>query len=143
MSSRSIFLAFTAALLLAGCKTSGDTQAGSEPTATDDRPPYLIRAQQRWDALLARDGKTAYTFLSPGAQSLTTPETYAAGSGVVNYKSAEAVDAECTTETSCTVRVYVLSSTRLPHAGEVEVPAYVFERWLKIDGQWYHVPERE
>jgi hypothetical protein len=131
-----------AALLTAvtGCATQGGVGSGK----SNVRGAPEVRAQERWDHLIGGKPELAYTYLTPGARSTKPLEAYAADmkSRPVHWLSAKALGKECKSEDSCTVRVYVEYSAKLPLqvGGNVTAPAELEEQWIAVDGVWYYAP---
>ena len=103
------------------------------------------RAQDRWDALLAGDYETAYSFYSPGFRS-TTPMIDLAiriRSQRVQWVSAEYKDHVCD-ESVCTVNFLVGFKVVKPVRGmkEWENSTLVDEQWIKTEGQWWYMPKK-
>ena len=122
-------------IFLTACATS----PGSEGDTIDKR------AQDRWDALLAGDYETAYSFYSPGFRS-TTPMIDLAiriRSQRVKWVSAEYKDHSCD-ESVCTVNVLVGFKVAKPVRGmkEWENSTLVHEQWIKTEGQWWYLPKK-
>jgi len=122
-------------LVLSACATS--------PASRDK----LIqeRAQGRWDALLATDYATAYSYLSPGYRSTTPVTDYEIGVRArrVQYTSAEYKSHSCE-EAVCTVRMEVGYRVVRPVQGlpEWKSTSLVEERWINSDGGWWFLPEK-
>jgi len=124
-----IFSAIAITLLLVGCS---------------QRPPEEVveeRSQARWDALVARDVDTAYTFYSPGFRAQTQASSFAALmlTRPIRWDNAEVTSVECQ-EDLCTV-VVSLAYTAVGAPGVLagmqnERP--ITETWLKIDGDWWY-----
>ncbi|GIX34526.1 MAG: hypothetical protein KatS3mg126_0305 [Lysobacteraceae bacterium] len=123
-----------AALLLAGCAATGARQD----------VPAEVRAQERWDALLAGDFVKAWGYLSPGARSRGSAEAYAAQMKArpVRWKSAEVLGVECPEPELCkvTVKVGFTAPANMPRVGKLAASSAVIEKWIRLDGQWYYVP---
>ena len=121
-------------LTLSACATS--------PAARDKA--LQQRAQARWDALLAGDYATAYTYLSPGYRSGVTATDFEIGfrSRRVQYLSAEYRDNNCN-ETACTVRIMLGYKVVRPMEGvpEWKSSSVVEERWIYSEGEWWFLPE--
>ena len=122
-------------IFLTACATS----PGSDGDTIDKR------AQDRWDALLAGDYETAYSFYSPGFRS-TTPMIDLAiriRSQRVKWVSAEYKDHSCD-ESVCTVNVLVGFKVAKPVRGmkEWENSTLVHEQWIKTEGQWWYLPKK-
>jgi hypothetical protein len=123
-----------ALLTLAACATS--------PAARDKA--IQQRAQARWDALLAKDYATAYSYLSPGYRSSVSVTDYEINVRArrVQYLSAEYRSHSCE-EAACTVEIMVgykvdRPLSRLP---EWKGTSLVEERWVFTDGKWWFLPE--
>ena len=122
-------------IFLTACATS----PGSDGDTIDKR------AQDRWDALLAGDYETAYSFYSPGFRS-TTPMIDLAiriRSQRVKWVSAEYKDHSCD-ESVCTVNFLVGFRIAKPVRGmkEWENSTLVDEQWIKTEGQWWYLPKK-
>jgi hypothetical protein len=102
-------------------------------------------AQARWDLLVSGHPARAWDLLSPGARELQTREEYAAlvGNRPVRWMGAEVSSAKCDGD-SCTVNVKVRYKAEIPQssAGPIESVAYLDERWIRSDGEWFLVPEK-
>ena len=122
--------------LLAGCAT-----VAPAPT-TDDI--IAERAQARWDALLARDYATAYSYYSPGFRSRASATDLEIKIRLqrVRWTAAKYRDHTCTGDT-CTVRVDVTYEVNAPVPG-VSVwkgVQLIEEHWVRTSGEWWYVPE--
>ena len=124
-------------LALAGCATT-QSQAARDALIQQ-------RAQARWDALLAGDYATAYSFATPGYRSATTETDFEINmrSRRVGYVSAEYKGHSCQ-EALCSVEIRVGYKVVRPVAGlpEWQSTSVVEERWINSDGQWWFVPEK-
>jgi hypothetical protein len=121
--------------LLAGCAT-----VAPAPTADDI---VAERAQARWDALLARDYATAYSYYSPGFRSRVSVVDLEIKIRLqrVRWTGAKYRDHTCTGDT-CTVRVDVNYEVSAPVPG-VSVwksVQLIEEQWLRTGGEWWYVP---
>lgn len=101
------------------------------------------RARQRWALLIARDPAKAWEFLSPGYRSTMPLEQYTRETLArpITWISAEVRDEVCESE-ACTITVGLEYQATLPTVGKVQYPAFVEERWIRLDDGWYHVPEK-
>ncbi len=131
--------AIVLALLLGACATGGGERksAGVEPPEE--------RALARWKLLIASEAAKAYDYLSPGVRSSRTREAYAAEMTArpVRWESvARHGTPVCETPDACIVKVLVTYSmdVPLPNVGRVSSPSVLEEKWILIDGVWYHVP---
>ena len=128
------------ALLLAACQAAGGTK-----TASKDAPPE-VRAIERWKLLIAGDTAAAYEYLSPGVRSTKPQATYAAEMAArpIKWETVELHEPKpvCETEDACLVKVLVTYSmdVPLPNVGRVTSPSVQEEKWIALDGVWYHVP---
>jgi len=133
------------ALGLAGCASTGSKEsAGSTEAPAAATVNVEARSKQRWEALLAKDYAAAYQYLTPGERSKLTAERYGAQVSVlpVKWSSAEVLDSECDGE-RCDVRVNLGFRVRshLPGVGWIDSRQVVVEKWLRLDGAWYYLPE--
>ena len=102
-----------------------------QPQTTEDA--VMSRAQQRWDALVAKDFKKAYTYMAPSYRALVTPEDYVKKFGTGGRWTSVAVDsAKCEAE-RCQVKVRVEATVRIPIPGvrtgsEQSLSSYYDER---------------
>ena len=132
------------ALALAGCASTGKIESAGSAEATAAADDVEVRSKQRWEALLAKDYATAYQYLTPGHRAKVTAERYGAQVSVlpVKWTSAEVLASECV-EDRCDVRVNLGFRVRshLPGVGWIDSKQVVVEKWLRLDGAWYYLPE--
>ena len=130
-----IALAAAAALALAGC--------GMLVKKDEDASVIKAKSVQRWDYLIAKQADKAYDFLAPGYRKTISREQYAHnmnGRGTrwtkVAYNS-QTCDAD-----TCTVRLSVGYALNLGGlAGETKSMGFAVEKWIKVDGTWYYLPQ--
>jgi len=119
------------------------TACASTSTASRDKA-IEQRAQARWDALLAGDYATAWSYLSPGYRSALSVTDYEISMRTrrVQYTSAEYQSHTCE-EAACTVQVMVGYRVVKPAQGvpEWNSKSAVEERWIQLDGKWWFLPE--
>lgn len=133
----SVLVLIVSLLAMAGC-------AATSPTAARDA---LIqqRAQARWDAILARDYATAYSYATPGYRSATSATDFEIDlrSRRVQYTSADYKDHSCQ-EAACTVSMSVGYKVVRPVAGlsEWNGKSVVEEQWVFSKGEWWFLPEK-
>ena len=137
-------LAIAATLaVLAGC-ASGPAQTGGAaktklPTSLEER------AVKRWDFIIAQHAENAYDLLTPGFRATKTRELYASEMNFrpVRWTSVSVMDKECEDEESCNVRLS-MNFTIPVHGGSPTTPGFsvVQEKWIKISGQWYFLPDQ-
>jgi hypothetical protein len=130
-------LPFTVVVALASCASQ------PRPSSIED-VAVSQRAVERWQHLIGGRADLAWDYLTPGVRSTKTRERYAEemSDRPVKWKAVRFKSEDCTTETTCTVTLEVEYTVRMPvtGVGDVTVPADVNERWLRIDGQWFHLP---
>lgn len=133
---RTVFAA-CAALLLAACATGGGPSKPSAQTA-------LERATERWQAIIEGRPEVSWEMLTPGVRTALERETYVRDwkQKPVLYTTVAPVDEICD-EDACTVTIEVEYDVRIPLAGvgTQHVAAVLEERWVRLDGAWYHLPE--
>ena len=133
---------FAASLLVALAALAGCAGLAGGGATPEER--VLERAQQRWDLVLAGDIEGAYQFLSPGQRSAFSLENYQfkLAQARVRWLSAEAQGATCGEEV-CTARIEVGIRLVSPAPGvrNFEIDRPVEERWVKVNGEWWFVPD--
>ncbi len=119
------------------------TACATAPENTENS--IAVRAQDRWDALLAGDYETAYAFYSPGYRSTRSVVDFAIGirSRRVRWTSAEYMEHSCL-ENSCTVLFNVGFTVNKPVPGmkKFDGSNTVEEKWVKTEGQWWYLPKK-
>lgn len=128
-------LALAAAAVLA----SGCLEPAPEPSEA-----VTERAQQRWDALVARDFSAAWVLYSPGFRE-TNPEgdfTWEMSRRPVRWEDARVAAADCDGD-RCTASVRVRYHVPAAPAGlnTLRNEREVEETWIRVDDQWWYVPE--
>ena len=125
--------AIALALFLSACATSQTADA-----------LVMERAQARWDALLARDWDTAYSYFSPGYRSSHSRVDFeiAVRSRKVRWDSAEVKEISCEADV-CTVTTLIGYEVvgAVPGVPRWENRKNLPERWVRTDGQWWFLPE--
>ncbi|HVF35688.1 MAG TPA: hypothetical protein VND91_10240 [Candidatus Saccharimonadia bacterium] len=127
------------ALMLGACASTG----GSKPSSAKAAPE--VRAIERWNLLIAGKADEAWEYLSPGARSTKSREAYQGEmtQRPVRWEKAEPFEKpECASTDACTVKILVTYSmdVPLPNVGRINSPAVLEEKWIALDGVWYHVP---
>ncbi len=125
-----------------GCTGTGGkgTRPDRQPVAVEDR------AVKRWDLLIAGKADEAYEYLTPGYRQTHPKDPYVAAMSnrPVKWKTAKFARKECESEDACTVYLHITYELRI-HAG-IDKPVEGFageeEHWLKVDGNWYHLPQK-
>lgn len=129
-----------AAGLLAGCAAPGagvgTTSAVSTPAKAEDA--VRVRAQQRWDWLVAGKYEDAYTYTTPAFRGLNPAPSYRNRFGTgASWTGARVQNVECATPERCTVQVAV--DTRVVARGFREpITSSLVETWLLEEGQWWY-----
>lgn len=125
-------------LLLIVLALSACAMGPKMPTSLEDR------VQARWDALLAGDYETAYAYLTPGYRQT---ESLASFQGKLRNRPVRWVAAKfdsiekCAVASSCDVLIAVTYRVRgLPQVGTHQSTRKLSEKWVQIDGDWYHLP---
>jgi hypothetical protein len=129
---RSAILAAAAAL--AAC---------AAPVKKDDGAAVEARALERWNLLIAHKAEKAYDYLTPGFRQTVTREKYASDKNdvAVRWQAATAGGHRCEGDT-CTVTVMVDSLVKMPGIGKPQNAKFPSEeRWIRIDGTWYYLPD--
>ena len=124
-----------ATLLLAACAATP-----SKPQAES----LEVRAVKRWEHLIARQGGQAYDYLTPGYRATKTREAYQneIAQRPVRWQKAELVDVECPETERCEVRIRIDFELAVPlrGGGQVSQSTVLRETWLRLDGNWFHIP---
>lgn len=109
----------------------------------DPRAELKQRVIERWALLIGRRGEDAFEYLTPGHQKTHNKVKYGADMAgrPVRWFRATFDKTECATEESCEVSVLVDFRVRMSAGmGVTESFAYVKERWIAVEGVWYHLP---
>ena len=103
------------------------------------------RAQARWDALLAADLDTAYALYSPGYRSSHSRTDFEIDlrSRRVRWTGAKVLEASCEAD-MCSVESKVDYKVNKPVPGvpEWKSSEKIVERWVRVDGQWWFLPDK-
>lgn len=140
--------------LLSACATQTQpgertaVAAGSAASAarSDIAPEAAVvaRSEARWAALIERRFIDAYAYLSPGYRELTRVDDYvgAMSSRPVKWESADVSGATCEVDV-CRVKVLMTYSLNMPQPGVGRVTSVsgIDEQWLRLDGEWFHLPD--
>lgn len=146
-----LLLTALAALALAACSgTSPTRKSGAEttPAAAPGSAEAAVaqRAQERWQALISKDFRKAYQYLTAGTRTTTPEDAYVRRMANVNIRwtGSEVTEVVCEDAEVCRATVKINYTVRPDHMGmpDMEASAPVYERWLLGDGQWYYLPER-
>lgn len=103
------------------------------------------RAQARWDAVLAKDYATAYTYYSPGFRAKVSQTDLEIKLRLqrVRWTTAKVKDQTCAGE-ACTVRVDITYQVGAPVPGVSTWSGFdlIEEQWVKTGGDWWYVPPK-
>ncbi len=155
------FLMVLSVLTLVACANGITNQTKSEQSNDESlwRPdaiggemptdPLARRAVSRWAFLISGHAEKAFEYLTPGVRSESTAQKYADSFSArpVRWSKVFYMDQSCQTESSCEVRVEVEYVAPTPAGGGVQgggtvkFPAVLTEKWVKLDGEWFHLPE--
>jgi hypothetical protein len=135
-----ITLAASALALLAAC-AGGGTKRGSTPEAQ-----VTARAEARWKHVLALELQQAYEFFTPGYREAHDFKRYETSieNRQLDWTAARVTGVTCDTAERCVASVsidYTLIGG-MPGVENVSATQALDESWLKIGGQWYHLPSR-
>lgn len=127
-----IFATSILVILLAACAAGAPSKSNVQE-----------RAQARWNALLAGDYDTAYSFYSPGYRSSHSRVDFEVDMRTrkVRWVAVKVLGSTCEAE-ACTVETSVDYKVTKPVPG---VPEWKntekgTERWVKTDGEWWYLP---
>jgi len=138
-----LYLARLCALLLplalAACGGGAAVKAPANDSALEKR------SVERWNLLIAHKADKAYDYLSPGTRSTETREKYAAdmNNRPVHWQSVTYVDRKCDDPDACTLQMQATYSVNMSArmGQDVQSATLVWERWIRVNGQWYYLPE--
>jgi uncharacterized protein YchJ len=127
-------------LALAACGGGAAVKAPANDSALEKR------SVERWNLLIAHKADKAYDYLSPGTRSTETREKYAAdmNNRPVHWQSVTYVDRKCDDPDACTLQMQATYSVNMSArmGQDVQSATLVWERWIRVNGQWYYLPER-
>ena len=127
------------AALLAACSTTAPRS---------ENPEQLLgkRAEERWGALIAGDWEKAYAYFTPGYRDVNAYEGYRLSmvNRQINWTAARAKGVECESEAKCLVKIDIDYSLigGMQGVGKVSSTRNATETWLKLENQWYLLPQR-
>ena len=144
MKSRKLnFVQFCTLLLplaLAACAPGPAVKGGKDDAAVLEK-----RSIERWNLLIAHKAEKAYDYLTPGTRSTESREKYAAdmNNRPVHWQSVSYVDRKCDDADACTLQLQAAFSVNMSArmGKDVQSTTLVWERWIRVDGKWYYLPE--
>lgn len=108
--------------------------------------PVVERAQARWNALVAGDLETAYSYFSPGYRSTTSLIDYGVTMRTrpVKWTSAAYKDHSCE-GSRCIVRFDIGFQVPRPVPGMKiwNGKDVVEDTWVQTEGQWWYLPVKQ
>lgn len=135
-------IAVVAALVLvvAGC-------AGAPATVQTPEDRVAQRAQARWDHLLQGRWDDAYGYFTPGYREANSLETFQRSmlGRRIRWASAQLQGVECESAERCIASVEIDFELigGMPGVPQVESSRLSPEVWLRLDGEWYFLPQRQ
>jgi len=127
-------------LLLAACGGGASVKAPANDSALEKR------SVERWDLLIAHKAEKAYDFLTPGTRTTESREKYAAdmNNRPVHWQSVTYIDRKCDDPDACTLQLQAAYSVNMSArmGQDVQSVTLLWERWIRVNGQWYCLPER-
>ena len=93
----------------------------------------MLRAQERWDALMQGELNKAYTYISPAGRAKLQAQDFRARVNTVNFRKAVVKEAICQLD-SCDVKIafdYVV--------GDIPLKQTLSEIWILDEGNWWFV----
>ncbi|MCB1926943.1 MAG: hypothetical protein KDH17_02795 [Rhodocyclaceae bacterium] len=125
---RGSLVAACACLLVQACAAPGEPRSAEEIVRE--------RSQSRWDARLASDLQTAYSYASPAYRSAFDLKAFEQrfGMGLAHWQSANVTSVVCR-ESVCDVVVHITYTTPLQE-GRV-LSSDLKERWVLEEDQWW------
>jgi len=127
-------------LLLAACGGGASVKAPANDSVLEKR------SVERWDLLIAHKAEKAYDFLTPGTRTTESREKYAAdmNNRPVHWQSVTYIDRKCDDPDACTLQLQAAYSVNMSArmGQDVQSVTLLWERWIRVNGQWYYLPER-
>jgi len=126
-------------LLLAACGGGASVKAPANDSVLEKR------SVERWDLLIAHKAEKAYDFLTPGTRTTESREKYAAdmNNRPVHWQSVTYIDRKCDDPDACTLQLQAAYSVNMSArmGQDVQSVTLLWERWIRVNGQWYYLPE--
>ncbi len=137
-------LAAIGALTMSGCAqlpTSAPEQstAAAEQPAAAETPEQAVSARSlaRADAIIKKDAKAQYAFMTPAYRSRASLERFEVSHpSIFVLYDASIYSVHCASADSCDVKAKW--TYRTPGKYDVgKITNVIPEQWIKVDGQWY------
>lgn len=141
MNKKIFFLAFLLTTILSACSPSDDnkTKANTAANSADQTSIVTERAVERWNSLIKKDWKTAYSFESPSYRSTYSVEDFQKSYGnAVTWKSITPKSATLVSNEIIDVSLTLMSSFT-DEGFDTVIPTPIKERWKFSDKQWWHI----
>ena len=122
------------AIVLAAIAAPG---CGTLALGQSDEDVVKRKAQQRWDAVIGTNLKSAYDFMSPASRSVMSYEAFDKSIKRGFHKAARVTEVRCPSRELCDVSLeieYEFSGRRM------KTPLY--EKWVKQDSDWWYLYQK-
>lgn len=134
------------ALALTACASGGGTKpASTGKSGAADKSAPETRAVARWQLIIDGHPDQAYDFMTPGARSTKSRDEWAKeiAQRPIKWTKVDYLDKACDSDDACQVRLQLeyLAPLQGAPGGKVSAPGFLTERWIRIDGIWYFLPE--
>ena len=117
----------------AGVGSSTNASSGQSSNLSGAEKAVMLRAQQRWDALMQGELNQAYAFISPAGRAKLQAQDYRTRVNTGHFRKAVVQEASCQSD-SCDVKVlldYVV--------GDLPLKQTLSEIWILDEGNWWFV----
>lgn len=129
MSLKTVMLAAITAWAVVGCAGMG---APVTPEAQVKQ-----RAAERWEAMRAKNFRSAYAYLSPGFRALHTQDEYAQSMGDGNaWLATDVIGVTCEQQV-CRATVRIDVATPMPRKFGDKITTHVYEDWVLVGSEWW------
>lgn len=95
------------------------------------------RVRAYWQARVAGDLITQYQYEQSKATGKLSLQQYVSGSGSMSFLKARVLDVQLTDSKAAEAKVAI--EARFPGLSML-YKSVIEDRWVKIDGEWYHAP---
>lgn len=130
-----IYIAFFFLIIFSGCSIKEATKNGP------DGGELRERVATYWQLKVKEDFVKSYEYEAPNYRKQTNMINYLKGinTDVVKYLAATPGDVKLDGD-SARVKVQVRVRVKPPQMKSDEYSTLLTEKWVKVDGVWYHVP---
>ena len=129
MLLKTVVLATITALAMVGCTGMG----------TPATPEIQVkqRASERWEAMRAKNFRSAYAYLSPGFRALHTLDEYVQNMGDGNaWLETDVVGVTCEQQV-CRATVRIGVAPPIPRKFGDKITTHVYEDWVLVGSEWW------